>query len=245
MPIKGWKNAGSDLSKWRRDKANATKVKLVSLKKDGTESKMHDAVSHHDSVEEAVKQHKYWHSINPGRVIAHNMYDHEGNHLAKLHAGEIYEKESDTTQHSEDHAGYHKALSEHGYELHKVDGSKSTYKHPEGHTAQFDSHIGGWTHESADSKLSPSRYEEGSGHETLKDHLKQFHAVIARQKKHGLQFTEDTPKGHVSDKRAEELVAANPKVVKPKLQKSSGKSQRSWERKRHEERQPSERTDRQ
>lgn len=96
--IKGWKHAGSDLTKWRAANKNSSKARLVRLKKDGTESGMSDATTHHDTVDKAIENHKYVHSINPGKTIAHNLYDAEGNHVAKLHSGEVYEKD---TQHAE------------------------------------------------------------------------------------------------------------------------------------------------
>lgn len=73
--IKGWKNAASDIQKFRNATSNAKKsVKLVKLKKDGTESKMHDAASYYNSEKEARDKYNYWVSINPGRKIQHNLY---------------------------------------------------------------------------------------------------------------------------------------------------------------------------
>ena len=73
--IKGWKNAASDIQKFRTAASNARKpAKLVSLKKDGTESKMHDATSYYDSEKQARDKHDYMVEINPGRKIQHNLY---------------------------------------------------------------------------------------------------------------------------------------------------------------------------
>jgi hypothetical protein len=73
--IKGWKNAVSDIQKFRTAASNALKpAKLVSLKKDGTESKMHDATSYYYSEKQARDKHDYMVEINPGRKIQHNLY---------------------------------------------------------------------------------------------------------------------------------------------------------------------------
>ena len=73
--IKGWKHAGRDINKWRAEKAiSARPAKLVRLKKDGTESGMHDATSTFDSEEAARQQHERMVSYNPGKQIRHNLY---------------------------------------------------------------------------------------------------------------------------------------------------------------------------
>jgi hypothetical protein len=73
--IKGWKHAGSDLMKHRAQKAAAGhSAKLVRVKKDGSESKMHDATSTYATEKEARDKHAYWVKINPGRQIQHNLY---------------------------------------------------------------------------------------------------------------------------------------------------------------------------
>jgi hypothetical protein len=73
--IKGWKHAGRDISASRAARAeDAKSVKLVSLRKDGEESGMHDAASKHDSVEAALAYHQRLVDLNPKRRIAHNMY---------------------------------------------------------------------------------------------------------------------------------------------------------------------------
>jgi hypothetical protein len=73
--IQGWKNANRDLRKFRTAASNEKKsVKLVSLKKDGAESKMHDATSYYDSEKQARDKHDYMVKINPGRKIQHNLY---------------------------------------------------------------------------------------------------------------------------------------------------------------------------
>ena len=73
--IKGWKHAGSDLTKWRADKAASQHTaKLVSLKKDGTESKMHDATTTYPTEAEAREYHARIVKLNPTRNIRHNLY---------------------------------------------------------------------------------------------------------------------------------------------------------------------------
>lgn len=73
--IKGWKNAASDIAKFRKDASNASKsVKLVRLKKDGSENKMHDSTSYYSSEEEAQEKHDYITKLNPNRKVAHNLY---------------------------------------------------------------------------------------------------------------------------------------------------------------------------
>ena len=64
---------------WRmKSRADAYNEKqpavLVSIKKDGTESKMHDAKSYHASEEAARKKHADIVKLNPGRNIRHNLY---------------------------------------------------------------------------------------------------------------------------------------------------------------------------
>ena len=73
--IKGWKHAHSDLAKWRAQARAATQpARLVRLKKDGSESKMHDAVSTHSSAQAALDHHNRMVGYNPTRNIAHNLY---------------------------------------------------------------------------------------------------------------------------------------------------------------------------
>jgi len=82
--IKGWKHAHSDLARYRREAGNATKsVKLVSLKKDGTESKMHDAATYHSDEAAARAHHENLVKLNPNRKVAHNMYV-DGKHHSVL-----------------------------------------------------------------------------------------------------------------------------------------------------------------
>lgn len=70
--IKGWKHAGSDISKWRAEKGK--NVKLVALKKDGNESKMHDATTTYTSLEYARRHHDTKVKLNPNTKIRHNVY---------------------------------------------------------------------------------------------------------------------------------------------------------------------------
>jgi hypothetical protein len=80
--IKGWKHAHNDLAKIRSSSADAQKsVTLVSLKKDGSESKMHDATKAFKSEEEARSHHENVKKLNPSRNIRHNLYvngEHKG-----------------------------------------------------------------------------------------------------------------------------------------------------------------------
>src|SRR4051812_15875462 len=82
--IKGWKHAGRDISAMRHQQAqNAKSVKLVKLKNDGSESKMHDASSMYSTEDEAKAHHDRILQLNPTRVIRHNMYV-DGKFVAKL-----------------------------------------------------------------------------------------------------------------------------------------------------------------
>jgi hypothetical protein len=73
--IKGWKHAHRDLVKMRSDRAAAQHTaKLVSVKKDGTESKMHDATKTFPTEAEARSYHEKIVKLNPDRNIRHNLY---------------------------------------------------------------------------------------------------------------------------------------------------------------------------
>jgi len=73
--IKGWKHAGSDITKSRAaDRNEAKNIKLVRLKKDGNESGMHDAAKMFNSEEDARKHHSDIVGYNPKSVIKHNLY---------------------------------------------------------------------------------------------------------------------------------------------------------------------------
>lgn len=73
--IKGWKHAASDINKMRRSRAaDSSTAKLVRLKKNGEESKLHDATSHHSNEGEAREKHNRMIKLNPGKHIAHNLY---------------------------------------------------------------------------------------------------------------------------------------------------------------------------
>lgn len=73
--IKGWKHAHGDLMKLRAQKsAQSHTAKLVSVKKDGTESRMHDATSTYATEAEARAKHAYIVKLNPTRNIRHNLY---------------------------------------------------------------------------------------------------------------------------------------------------------------------------
>lgn len=73
--IKGWKHAASDIARMKKAKSDAKKpARLVTLKKDGAESKMHDAVSYFHSEQEARDRHASIVKLNPGRNIRHNLY---------------------------------------------------------------------------------------------------------------------------------------------------------------------------
>ena len=79
--IKGWKHAASDISKMRG--AQGKNVKLVSLKKDGTESKMNDATKVFRSEDEAQEHHDRVTKLNPKSKIRHNLYV-DGKHIKTL-----------------------------------------------------------------------------------------------------------------------------------------------------------------
>jgi hypothetical protein len=79
--IEGWKHAGSDISKMRA--AAGKDVKLVRLKKDGAESKLHDATKMFRSEDEAQKHHDRVVGLNPKSKIAHNLYV-DGKHVKTL-----------------------------------------------------------------------------------------------------------------------------------------------------------------
>lgn len=73
--IKGWKHAHSDIMKIRSTAADSQKqVRLVKLKKDGSESKMHDAEKRFKSEDEARAHHENIKRLNPNTGIAHNLY---------------------------------------------------------------------------------------------------------------------------------------------------------------------------
>lgn len=73
--IKGWKNAHGDLMKHRKQQSDSAKsVYLHSLKKDGTESKMHDARKPFASEEEARRKHEMLKKLNPKSSIKHHLY---------------------------------------------------------------------------------------------------------------------------------------------------------------------------
>lgn len=93
--IKGWKHAASDISKMRA--AQGKNVKLVSLKKDGTESKMNDATKMFRSEDEAQEHHDRVTKLNPKSKIRHNLYV-DGKHVKTLgeEAEQIDEISKDT-----------------------------------------------------------------------------------------------------------------------------------------------------
>lgn len=81
--IKGWKHAASDIQKMRSAQGKA--VKLVRLKKDGAENKMHDATKMFRSEDEAKEHHDRVVVLNPKTKIAHNLYV-DGKHVKTLGA---------------------------------------------------------------------------------------------------------------------------------------------------------------
>lgn len=92
--IKGWKHAGSDLTKMRRDaREGAMAVKMVTLRKDGQESGMHDAASKYDSVEAARKRADDIAAMNPGRTFNYNVYV-DGKLTAKFMGADTMVQES-------------------------------------------------------------------------------------------------------------------------------------------------------
>lgn len=73
--IKGWKHAHRDIAQMRAARtASGHTAKLVRLKKDGSESLMHDATSTYDTEDQARAKHAYWVKLNPGKDIRHNLY---------------------------------------------------------------------------------------------------------------------------------------------------------------------------
>jgi hypothetical protein len=70
--IKGWKHAGSDISKHRAGKGKD--VTLVSLTKSGAENKMSTARKTFRSEAEALEHHNRVKVLNPKSKIAHNLY---------------------------------------------------------------------------------------------------------------------------------------------------------------------------
>ena len=70
--IKGWKHAHSDIMKHRASQGK--EVVLHSLKKDGSESGMHDARKTFKTEAEAREHHDRVKKLNPNRQIAHNLY---------------------------------------------------------------------------------------------------------------------------------------------------------------------------
>lgn len=109
--IKGWKHAASDISKMRA--AQGKNVKLVSLKKDGTESKMNDATKMFRSEDEAQEHHDRVTKLNPKSKIRHNLYV-DGKHVKTL--GEEVELDEEFGD----------------YSSKKTSEKKSTTAHPDG-----------------------------------------------------------------------------------------------------------------
>ena len=73
--IKNWKNAHNDLMKNRAAaSASSKEVRLVRLKKDGSESGLHDATKTFKTEDEARAHHANITKLNPGKGIAHNLY---------------------------------------------------------------------------------------------------------------------------------------------------------------------------
>jgi hypothetical protein len=73
--IKGWKHAHSDIAKMRANSGKLDKpVRIVQLKKDGTESKMYDAVGYYSTEKEADEYMDRIRELNPGRNFTWNIY---------------------------------------------------------------------------------------------------------------------------------------------------------------------------
>lgn len=107
--IKGWKNAASDIAKMRA--AKGKNVKLVSLKKDGSESKMNDATKMFGSEAEAQEHHDRVAKLNPKMKIRHNLYV-DGKHIKTL--GEEVELEEASTKIEIPKSRYETILKMHG-----------------------------------------------------------------------------------------------------------------------------------
>lgn len=73
--IKGWKHAGSDIARARLQAGNESKpVKLVGLKKDGSENKMDSATTYYSDKKSAMDKVKYWQDINKKEMFF-NLYE--------------------------------------------------------------------------------------------------------------------------------------------------------------------------
>jgi hypothetical protein len=71
----GMSRAGEILAKGRKARSDAQKaITLVRLKKDGAESKMHDAASKHTDLKAAQEYHDRLVKLNPKSTISHNVY---------------------------------------------------------------------------------------------------------------------------------------------------------------------------
>lgn len=115
--IKGWKHAASDISKMRA--AQGKNVKLVSLKKDGTESKMNVATKMFRSEDEAQEHHDRVTKLNPKSKIRHNLYV-DGKHVKTL--GEEVELDEEFGDYSSKKTSEKKSTSAHpdGKPIHRI-----------------------------------------------------------------------------------------------------------------------------
>lgn len=83
--IKGWKNAHSDLAKFREKSGQASKYKVHKLKKDGQLSGMHDASNYFSTEEEAHKYIQRVKDLNPGYKdkTTHAIFDPDGKEIGR------------------------------------------------------------------------------------------------------------------------------------------------------------------
>lgn len=174
--IKGWKNAGRDLAKWRA--AQGKDVKLVSLKKDGTESKMNDASKMFRSEDEAQEHHKRVTELNPKSKIRHNLYV-DGKHVKTL--GESVEL-------GEGLFGGGKKIEDHHYTLVNTNVNKRV-----GHGTVWKTEAGAKT------------YQQGRGPDWQGDHMKVMTVGDAKKRGvpehnfHNLAVSEEVELDEVSD----------------------------------------------
>lgn len=85
--IKGWKNAASDIAKYRSGQSDTSHT--VRLKNDGTESKMNDARTGHKNEKDAREYHERVKKLNPNKKIGHALYV-DGKFKEKLLEGIVY-----------------------------------------------------------------------------------------------------------------------------------------------------------
>lgn len=137
--IKGWKHAASDIAKHRA--AAGKNVHLISLKKDGGESKMNDAKKMFASVDDAERHHSMVVKNNPNRKIRHNLYvDHKLVKTLEESVTQVTEAADPMTP-----LDHKKHLDASGYLSNNPGGmanpSKRQYVHVKSHNVNGDDHL--------------------------------------------------------------------------------------------------------